>query len=77
MATLVNVTILDPEKVTDCTGCKKTDIDLKAGGFVRAGLSWLSFKPDGKTQGELDLLYTHYFETAFKYSIMLGFIAYF
>lgn len=63
--------------ITNCTNCKKTDIEIDAGNYVRTGLSWLSFGDDENAQGEVDLLYTHYFDKSFQYTITLGFLVYF
>ncbi len=62
-------------KIPECTDCNKTEIDLKAGSYLRGGLSWMTFEET--TVGELDLLYTYYFDKEFISSISLGLFVYF
>ena len=61
--------------IPSCTNCSKTEVDLAAGNFVRGGLSWLTFEESAI--GEVDLMYTHYFDEQFQRTITLGFFVYF
>lgn len=62
-------------KIPECTDCKKTEIDLEAGSYLRGGLSWMTFEKE--TIGEFDLLYTYYFKQEFMSTVTLGFFVYF
>lgn len=58
-------------KIPECSNCNKTEIDLEAGSYLRGGLSWMTFEET--MVGELDLLYTYYFDKEFLSTITLGF----
>lgn len=62
--------------IPECSDCRKTDIELQAGTYIRGGLSWVSFKDTGDPAGEFDVLYTHYLNNDFLRTISVGFIAY-
>ncbi|TMM56637.1 hypothetical protein FEE95_09030 [Maribacter algarum] len=62
--------------IPNCSNCNEVDLDLDAGNYIRAGLSWLTFKAANSILGEFDLLYTHHFEGSFQYSVTLGFFVY-
>jgi len=64
--------------IPQCTNCNEVDLDIDAGNYIRTGLSWLSFEATGSNiaAGEIDLLYTYYFEETFQYTVTLGIFVY-